>query len=262
MWGNPAPSRRPSTDSASYAHAFESLGHEATVGWANNAPLQVAWAKEHGYEALARAVERARPAVTPRRFAQRIAGRWKYASLLLRRGAEDSKALTDIYLSQIESFRPDVVLNQDMFLVGRSALRHIRSLGIKVVGQHAASRLPANHPDRRLRPAHLLVSSDRKRSPNKWRTGSPQPSRLRSRRAESSSTRPGTDPLARHVRRKPAARPRLPARVSRGARDPRADTPDLDARFVDVATTLAAASPADGGRNRARDVRDTPVVVR
>ena len=70
--------------------------------------------------------------------------------------ATKSRALTDIYLSQIESFRPDVVLNQDMFLVGRSALRHIRSLGIKVVGQHAASRLPATTP---IDDYDLLISS-------------------------------------------------------------------------------------------------------
>ena len=144
------------TDSASYARAFETFGHVAAVGWANNAPLQMAWAKEHGHASLAQAVERRRVAVSPRAIVRRKVGWRRHSPPAVLRGEEGVEPLVNILLAQIEAFRPDIVLNQDMFLIDRSTLRQIKNLGIRIVGQHAASPLPATTP---LDEYDLLVSS-------------------------------------------------------------------------------------------------------
>ncbi len=123
---------------------------------ANNGPIQAAWARENGRQSLARAVERSRPSNSPRMWARRIVERRGDIPVSVRRGARASETLTRILLAQIESFRPDVVLNQDVFLVGALTLDDIKSRGIKVVGQHAATPLPATVP---LVGYDLLVSS-------------------------------------------------------------------------------------------------------
>jgi spore maturation protein CgeB len=143
-------------DSPSYARAFEEIGHTAMAVSANNAPLQRAWARENGLTSLAREISSARLTVSPRRLARRALGGWRKIPTSVRPGAEVGQALKDVLHSQIETFRPDVVLIQDMFLVDSSTLRRITRLGIRVVGQHAASTLPPSVP---LDEYDLLVSS-------------------------------------------------------------------------------------------------------
>jgi spore maturation protein CgeB len=140
----------------SYITAFNSLGHVAMTVSANNAPLQAAWARGHGHVGLARAVENSWMTLSLRQAARRVVGRLGHVPMAVLRGADAGGALAKILLAQIEDFRPDVLLNQDMFLVGRPTLQQIKKLGIRVVGQHAASSLPTSVP---LDEYDLLVSS-------------------------------------------------------------------------------------------------------
>lgn len=143
-------------ESASCARAFISLGHVALAVSANNAPLQVAWARAHDRPGLARSVEKSWSTLSARQIARRAAGRLGHVPMAVLRGADAARALTRILLAQIEEFRPDVLLNQDMFLVDRPTLQQIKELGVRVVGQHAATPLPTTVP---LDEYDLLISS-------------------------------------------------------------------------------------------------------
>ena len=143
------------SESGSYARAFTTLGHAAMAVSANNAPLQTAWAREHGDPSLAGAAEDRRRSISPRALAHWVVD-GRHIPAYIRHGAEASAVLTQIVLAQVETFRPDVVLNQDMFLVGRTTLAQMKSLGARVTGQHAASPLPSTVP---VDDYDLLVSS-------------------------------------------------------------------------------------------------------
>jgi spore maturation protein CgeB len=143
-------------ESPSFARAFEHIGHTAVSVSANNAPLQRAWARENGFASLARGISSARFVLLPRHLVGSLVRRQNTIPFSLLPGLVVGEALKQVLRSQIESFRPDVVLNQDMFLVDRSTLRWIRNRGSWVVGQHAASPLPSSVP---LDEYDLLVSS-------------------------------------------------------------------------------------------------------
>ncbi len=109
----------------SYSFHLRALGHEAHEVVANCAPLQDAWAREHGY-------------VPPRN----IAPRWH-------------RREPAIVLAQVEDFAPDVVYAQDLWYLDRFTLGRLRRKGILVAGQIASG---APSPPK-LRAFDLLLTS-------------------------------------------------------------------------------------------------------
>jgi spore maturation protein CgeB len=126
-----------------YSSNLRRLGHEAWDVHANNEFMQKAWAREKGIQlkepvnTSRRPVKRPVLAKAPLRYVRRV------VRPLLRfvHGSGRPAWFYDILAAQIEQFRPDVLLNQDMgfsskFL--RDIKQHVRLL----VGQHAATCLP------------------------------------------------------------------------------------------------------------------------
>jgi hypothetical protein len=123
-----------------YSRNFAASGHPAAEIHVNNPWLQSAWAREHGMAVdppgpagdagqralpawLQRAVKPFKPMLRP--LARRV-------GLSPRLAAEAEQIL----LAQIEDFRPDLVLNQDVFHVDTGLLRRIKSMGNPVlIGQ-------------------------------------------------------------------------------------------------------------------------------
>jgi spore maturation protein CgeB len=123
-----------------YSRNFAALGHRAAEIHINNPWLQSAWAREHGlaFEApkppggaerrglpnwLQRAAKPLKPMLRP--LARRVG-----LSPRLHAKAET------ILLAQIEEFRPDLVINQDVFHVDTSLMRRIKSIGNPIlIGQ-------------------------------------------------------------------------------------------------------------------------------
>jgi spore maturation protein CgeB len=124
-----------------YSRNFAALGHPAADIHANNPWLQAAWAREHGL-----ATESPEPppgavaGKAPPAWLQRVVTPFKPLLRPLARKIGLSPRLDgqaeDILLAQIEEFRPDLVLNQDVFHVDTRLMRHIRSIGSPIlVGQ-------------------------------------------------------------------------------------------------------------------------------
>jgi hypothetical protein len=123
-----------------YSKNFAASGHPAAEIHVNNPWLQSAWAREHGMAVdppgpagdagqgalpawLQRAIKPFKPVLRP--LARRI-------GLSPRLDAQAEKIL----LAQIEDFRPDLVLNQDVFHADAGLMRRVRSIGSPVlVGQ-------------------------------------------------------------------------------------------------------------------------------
>src|SRR5258708_23850075 len=123
-----------------YAKNFAALGHQAAEIHVNNPWLRAAWAREHGLafeprEARAAAERRALPgwlqrAVTPFKPILRPLGGKVGLSPKLDQQAES------ILLAQIEEFRPDLVLNQDLFHIDTKLMRRIKEIGNPIaIGQ-------------------------------------------------------------------------------------------------------------------------------
>jgi spore maturation protein CgeB len=136
-----------------YSRGFGSHGHAASEVHVNNPWLQGAWAREHGMAVAAvaapgadaspeaRWIARLRRALVP------LARRWISRTL-----TRDEARILD---AQIEAFRPDVILNQEMAYVRSGFLRRHRRAGVRVIGQIAAA-LP---PGERYGAYDLVVSS-------------------------------------------------------------------------------------------------------
>jgi spore maturation protein CgeB len=121
-----------------YSKNFAALGHPAADIHANNPWLQAAWAREHGMAVgqpqaaaervnlpgwLERAVTPFKPLLRP--LARKV-------GLSPRLGTQAEAIL----LAQIEEFRPDLVLNQDLFHVDSRLMRRIKGIGSPIlVGQ-------------------------------------------------------------------------------------------------------------------------------
>jgi len=118
-----------------YSRNFAALGHHAAEIHINNPALQAAWAREHGMALKAPqapAERRAFPgwlerAVTPFKPMLRPLARRVGLSPRLDPQAEA------ILLAQIEEFRPDLVLNQDVFHVDTNLMRRIKNIGNPIV---------------------------------------------------------------------------------------------------------------------------------
>jgi spore maturation protein CgeB len=109
-----------------YSHYMRGLGHEAhEVVW-NCEPLQLAWAREHGFRRVP--------------HLRRVLGRWWRHDLLV---------------AQADWLQADVVYVQDPAAFPPEILRRLKRRGRRLVGQ-IASELP---PRDRLEPYDLVVSS-------------------------------------------------------------------------------------------------------
>jgi spore maturation protein CgeB len=123
-----------------YSRNFAALGHSAAELHVNNPWLQAAWAQEHGI-----AAERPdAPGVTPRRalpmWLERTVKPFKPWLRPLARRVGLSPRLDpqaeNILLAQIEHFKPDIVLNQDVFHIDASLARRIKQIGHPIlIGQ-------------------------------------------------------------------------------------------------------------------------------
>jgi spore maturation protein CgeB len=123
-----------------YSRNFAALGHAAAEIHVNNPWLQSAWARERGVAVeppgpvdgagqrplpgwLQHAVKPIKPLLRP--LARKV-------GLSPRLDAQAEKIL----LAQIEDFRPDLVLNQDIFQVGTRLIRRIKAIGNPIlIGQ-------------------------------------------------------------------------------------------------------------------------------
>src|SRR5262249_16716709 len=120
-----------------YSRNFAELGHAAAEIHVNNSYLQSAWAREHGMPLEA-------PAEIASGNAQRLPGWLQRAAVpfkpLLRplaRRVGLSPRLDQqserILLAQIEDFRPDLILNQDVFYVDTRLIRRIKAIGNPII---------------------------------------------------------------------------------------------------------------------------------
>jgi spore maturation protein CgeB len=121
-----------------YSRNFIALGHAAAEIHVNNPWLQSAWAREHGMtpqQPAAVAERRVLPAwieraVTP--FKPMLRPLARRVGLSPRLDPEAEKIL----LAQIEDFRPDLIINQDIFHVDPPLVRRIKGIGKPImVGQ-------------------------------------------------------------------------------------------------------------------------------
>src|SRR3954451_8820448 len=120
-----------------YSRNFAALGHPAAEIHVNNRWLQSAWAREHGMalEPAAVAERRVLPAwieraVTP--FKPMLRPLARRVGLSPRLDPEAEKIL----LAQIEDFRPDLIINQDIFHVDTRLVRRIKAMADPImVGQ-------------------------------------------------------------------------------------------------------------------------------
>jgi spore maturation protein CgeB len=122
-----------------YSRNFASLGHSAAEIHVNNAWLQTTWAREHGMAVKAVGPSTSgttslptwlQRAVTPLKPMLRPLARKIGLSPRLDTQSEN------ILLAQIEDFKPDLVLNQDVFHVDTRLARRIKQIGKPIlIGQ-------------------------------------------------------------------------------------------------------------------------------
>jgi len=121
--------------SDTYSSNLRALGHQAVDLLVDVAPLQTAWAREHGLRVRTRRL----PAWIPARLRPHLAG----------------DALQRIARAQIDAFGADVVYCQDLSFFAPDQLRALRAEGRLVVGQIAS----APPDEARLRGFDLILTS-------------------------------------------------------------------------------------------------------
>jgi spore maturation protein CgeB len=116
-----------------YSRNFAALGHEAAEIHINNRWLQTAWAREHGIATEVPEPPGAAGRKMPPAWLQRIVTPFKPMLRPLARKVGLSPRLDssaeNILLAQIEEFKPDLVLNQDIFHIDTSLVRRIKGIG-------------------------------------------------------------------------------------------------------------------------------------
>jgi spore maturation protein CgeB len=122
-----------------YSRNFVSLGHPAAEIHVNNPWLQSSWAREHGIVFEPPATTAAERLALPG-WLQRVVTPFKPMLRPLARRVGLSPQLDvqskKVLLAQIEDFRPDLVLNQDIFHVDTNFMRRIKGIGNPIlVGQ-------------------------------------------------------------------------------------------------------------------------------
>jgi hypothetical protein len=123
-----------------YSRNFAALGHPAAEIHINNPWLQSAWAQAHGMAAETPEPSGAIGRKASPAWLQRIVTPFKPMLRPLARKIGLSPKLDtqaeDILLAQIEEFRPDLVLNQDIFHVDTALARRIKGIGNPIlIGQ-------------------------------------------------------------------------------------------------------------------------------
>jgi spore maturation protein CgeB len=123
-----------------YSKGFSALGHPAAEIHVNNPYLQAAWAREHGMTLKMAELSNARPRGTLPAWVSRAVRPFKPMLRPLARKIGLSPKLgkqdESILFAQIEDFKPDLVLNQDIFHVDTSVVRRIKGVGKPIlIGQ-------------------------------------------------------------------------------------------------------------------------------
>jgi spore maturation protein CgeB len=123
-----------------YSRNFAALGHPAAEIHVNNPWLQAAWAREHGIQVENPEPPGATGRKAPPAWLQRLVTPLKPILRPLARKVGLSPKLDPqaetILLAQIEEFRPDLVLNQDVFHVDTRLARRIKGVGNPIlIGQ-------------------------------------------------------------------------------------------------------------------------------
>lgn len=123
-----------------YSKNFAALGHSAQDVHVNNRFMQSAWAREHGMSVeIAAPADQARQQMLPGWLQRAVAPFKPILRPLARKVGLSTRldaASEQILLTQIEAFKPDVVLNQDVFYVDTALMRRIRQIGNPVlIGQ-------------------------------------------------------------------------------------------------------------------------------
>jgi hypothetical protein len=139
---------------SSYAAAFRELGHDAAEIFLNNGPMQSMWANEHGLAGVGprKLVGR----LQPRDIARRTVGAWRDLPEFVIHGVSEPQQMGRVLVAQVEGFRPDVVLDQNLGALSPELVRAVRARTRLLVGQHAATPLL---PGFDLGPYDLVVSS-------------------------------------------------------------------------------------------------------
>jgi spore maturation protein CgeB len=127
-----------------YSRNFVAHGHVATELHINNRWIQHAWAREHGVDLPPPSSPRHDGMPDSPSFKARIKALLRPALSPLVRPFRHYK-LADweakVMLAQIEDFRPDVILNQEITYIDNRTLRTLRARGIRVLGQLASPLL-------------------------------------------------------------------------------------------------------------------------
>ena len=110
-----------------YSRNLRKLGHETFDVWANNEPMQRAWALENDYP------------VPPDGIRVRLDRTKGFPWLSLSRGR---RWFYGTLAAQIERYRPDVLLNQDVIAIEPGFLDGVKAHVGLLIGQHAATPLP------------------------------------------------------------------------------------------------------------------------
>jgi hypothetical protein len=123
-----------------YSKNFAALGHPAAEIHVNNPWLQAAWARQQGLAIEPPERPGAVGRMAPPAWLQRVVTPFKPILRPLARKVGLSprldKQAENILLAQIEEFRPDVLLNQDIFHVDTSLIRRIKGIGNPIlIGQ-------------------------------------------------------------------------------------------------------------------------------
>jgi spore maturation protein CgeB len=122
-----------------YSRNFAAAGHSAAEIHVNNPWLQSAWASEHGI-AVGPVEPRGASAAALPGWLQRMVTPFKPLLRPLARKVGLSPKLDHeaekILLAQIEDFRPDVIINQDIFHIDTTLARRIKAIGRPIlIGQ-------------------------------------------------------------------------------------------------------------------------------
>lgn len=131
-----------------YSRNLRELGHEAVDLYANNQFLQQAWMADHVGHTTEQGEKRHRWKLVVQGARHRVAQtplRWlkPLAQPLLRKWDQHLDESHRILRAQIKYYRPDVLLNQAMDGIAPCFLREVKQQVGLLIGQHAATRLPA-----------------------------------------------------------------------------------------------------------------------
>jgi hypothetical protein len=123
-----------------YSRNFSALGHPAADIHVNNPWMQSAWARELGLKTELPASGTKGGRRTPPAWLQRAAAPFKPMLRPLARKIGLSPKLDaqsmEILLAQVEDFRPDLIINQDLFHVDTALMRRIKGIGNPIlIGQ-------------------------------------------------------------------------------------------------------------------------------